>query len=136
MQDAPGPRLKVERCLQRSGCVRRSAIDHKDSLRTIQALILTLVAAGALAASGGAAPAADLSGHVPEAVANLQAVGRLEGWQAIEAGLGLAPRDETGLDKFLQELYDPTSPNYRHYLTPDQFTGRFGPTEPDYQGAD
>ena len=33
----------------------------------------------------------------------------------------------------LREIYDPASPHYRQYLTPEQFTERFGPTEQDYQ---
>ena len=33
----------------------------------------------------------------------------------------------------IEEIYDPASPNYRHYLTPEQFTEQFGPTEEDYQ---
>ena len=32
----------------------------------------------------------------------------------------------------MQRLYDPASPDYHHYLTPDQFTERFGPTPEDY----
>ena len=35
----------------------------------------------------------------------------------------------------LPALYDPASPDYRHYLTPQQFTDRFGPTEQDYQAV-
>ena len=33
----------------------------------------------------------------------------------------------------LQQLSDPTSPNYQQYLTPEQFTVQFGPTEEDYK---
>jgi subtilase family serine protease len=36
------------------------------------------------------------------------------------------------LDSFLRELYDPSSPFYRHFLTVEQFTERFGPTQQDY----
>ena len=74
-------------------------------------------------------------GLVPEAVAKLQPVGRLEDSQRLKLAIGLAPRDEQGLDAFIQDLYDPASPNYRHYLTPDQFAGRFGPTEQDYKAV-
>jgi subtilase family serine protease len=90
--------------------------------------------ASLLATSGRAASDRQtLRGHVPEVVAKLQPVGRLEGSQRLKLAIGLAPRDEQGLDTFFQELYDPTSPNYRHYLTPAQFTKRFGPTEQDYK---
>ena len=78
-------------------------------------------------------PRTVLTGHVPKAVAQLQPAGRLEDSQRLRLAIGLAPRDEPGLDGFLQQLYDPASPNYRHYLTPGQFTERFGPTEHDYQ---
>ena len=36
------------------------------------------------------------------------------------------------MDKFLQEVADPASPSYRHFLTVPQFTARFGPSEEDY----
>lgn len=36
------------------------------------------------------------------------------------------------LSSLLQRLYDPSSPDYRHFLTVAQFTERFGPTEESY----
>ena len=44
-------------------------------------------------------------------------------------------RDQAGLDSFLQELYDPSSPSYRHFLTVEQFTERFGPSQEDYDAV-
>jgi kumamolisin len=44
-------------------------------------------------------------------------------------------RDQTGLDSFLKQLYDPASPNYRHFLTVPAFTARFGPTQKDYDAV-
>ena len=44
-------------------------------------------------------------------------------------------RDQAGLDSFLKEVYDPTSPIYRHFLTVPEFTERFGPTQEDYDAA-
>ena len=35
----------------------------------------------------------------------------------------------------MQQLYDPASPQFHQYLTPEQFTERFGPTEQDYQAV-
>ena len=76
-----------------------------------------------------------LPGHVPEAIArfHLSAIGRLAATNELRLAIGLASRDEQGLDKFIQELYSPTSTNYHHYLNPAQFTERFGPAEKDYQ---
>jgi hypothetical protein len=36
---------------------------------------------------------------------------------------------------FRSELYDPASPNFHRYLTTEEFTARFGPTETDYQAV-
>ena len=36
---------------------------------------------------------------------------------------------------YAEWLYDPTSPDFRQFLTVDQFTERFGPTAHDYQAA-
>ena len=74
-----------------------------------------------------------LHGHVPGVVAHLQSIGELPASQRLNLAIGLPLRNQTELDVFLQQLYDPASPNYHRYLTPEQFTEKFGPTEEDYQ---
>ncbi|MGD0016197.1 MAG: S53 family peptidase [Verrucomicrobiia bacterium] len=74
-----------------------------------------------------------LHGHVPAVVAQLQPVGRLPNTQRLNLAIGLPLRNKEELSALLQQLYDPASPDYRRYLTPAQFTERFGPTEQDYQ---
>ena len=49
--------------------------------------------------------------------------------------IALPLRDPAGLTDLLRQIYDPASPNYRHYLTPEQFAERFGPVESDYQAV-
>jgi subtilase family serine protease len=44
-------------------------------------------------------------------------------------------RDERGLLDFAQAVNDPSSPLYRHYLTPAQIGDRFGASPSDYNGA-
>ena len=44
-------------------------------------------------------------------------------------------RDQAGFEELLGQIYDPASPRYHHYLTPDQITDRFGPTEGDYNAV-
>ncbi len=56
-------------------------------------------------------------------------------WSRLDLTIGLPLRDREGLTNLLQQLYDPASPNFRHYLTPEQFAQRFGPTEEDYQSV-
>ncbi|HEX4321137.1 MAG TPA: protease pro-enzyme activation domain-containing protein [Acidobacteriaceae bacterium] len=75
-----------------------------------------------------------LTHHVRDAVRSgrAQALGRLAGSQPMQLNLVLPLRDPAGLDQFLSALYDPSSPTYRHYLTPTEFTARFGPTQAQY----
>jgi hypothetical protein len=76
-----------------------------------------------------------LPGHVPAAVARLQPVENLAGSQRLNLAIGLPLRNGEALTNLLQQIYDPASTNYHRYLTPGQFTKRFGPTEQDYQAV-
>ncbi len=75
--------------------------------------------------------------HTRLEVTNGQAkfVNRLPGTQILRLDIVLPLRDQAGLDSFLKEVYDPTSPIYRHFLTVPEFTERFGPTQEDYDAA-
>ena len=44
-------------------------------------------------------------------------------------------RNQDQLDQLLQNLYDPSSPSYRQFLTVEQFTEQFGPTQQDYDAV-
>jgi subtilase family serine protease len=73
--------------------------------------------------------------HVPEAVSTGVAplVGRVPATQRLSLAISLPLRSEGELDQLLQEVYDPQSPSYRHYLTTEEFTSRFGPSSSDYE---
>jgi len=73
-----------------------------------------------------------LPGHVPHLIRHLVANGELPADNQLRLAIGLPLRDPSGLDKFLAEVADPCSPNFRHYLSPEEFTARFGPSEADY----
>jgi subtilase family serine protease len=47
----------------------------------------------------------------------------------------LALRHQPELLDFLADIYDPSSPNYRRYVTPEQFTERFGPSQEDFDAV-
>ncbi|MDD5141783.1 MAG: protease pro-enzyme activation domain-containing protein [Verrucomicrobiales bacterium] len=70
---------------------------------------------------------------MPPVVQGLRSVGFLPATDHLRLAIGLPLRDTAVLDDFLRQVYDPASPNYRQYLTPEQFTEQFGPTEQDYQ---
>src|SRR4030095_156312 len=46
--------------------------------------------------------------------------------------MALTLRNEAKLDDVLKKLYDPKSGLYHQFLSVEEFTARFGPTEQDY----
>lgn len=74
-----------------------------------------------------------LHGHLPPATSSLQPIGRLAATNHLRLAIGLPLRDQTTLSNLLHDLYDPNSPQFHHYLTPEEFAQRFGPSEADYQ---
>ncbi len=78
-----------------------------------------------------------LTRHVRQQVISGQAafLNRLPETQTLRIDIVLPLRDPAGLEKFLQEVYDPSSPSYRHFLTVPEFTARFGPTQEDYDAV-
>jgi hypothetical protein len=76
-----------------------------------------------------------LSHHVPVAVSNGQAAlaGSLPADQELHVTISLPLRDQTGLTSLLSQIYDPSSSKYRQFLSVEQFTEQFGPTEEDFQ---
>jgi kumamolisin len=75
--------------------------------------------------------------HVRDVVRSgqAQATGRLPSNQVLQLDLVLQLSDPAGLDTFLKDLYDPTSASYRHFVTPQEFTARFGPSQSDYDAV-
>src|SRR5580704_14313839 len=55
--------------------------------------------------------------------------------QTMNLDVVLPLADTAGLSSFLQELYDPASAIYRHFLTVPEFTARFGPSQSDYDAV-
>jgi len=78
-----------------------------------------------------------LTRHVREVTVNGQApsVGRQPATQVMRLVLVLPLRHQPELENFLLELYDPSSPSYRHFLTVQEFTARFGPSQEDYDAV-
>ncbi len=94
------------------------------------AMLLFVMAAQLLAQSV-------LTRHVREVTRNGEAksIGQLPPDQIMQLDIVLPLRDQAGLNLFLNELYDPASSSYRHFLTVAEFTERFGPSQEDYDAV-
>src|SRR5215469_1501609 len=101
-----------------------------ETAKTLIMKQLTVLAFWALFLLAGIGPAfggglKQLHGHEPEAVKHLQPVGNLPATNELHLAIGVQLREATGLDRFLADVYNPASPDYRHFLTPEEFTSRF-----------
>src|ERR1039457_1832991 len=78
-----------------------------------------------------------LHSHVRSVVSQGKAtvVGLLPPDQLLNLSIVLPLRNQADLTALLGRLYDPSSPDYRHFLSVEQFTEQFGPTADDYQAV-
>jgi uncharacterized membrane protein len=75
--------------------------------------------------------------HVRQAVISGEAwfLDRLPAAHTLRLDVVLQQRDRAKLESFLREVYDPSSPFYRHFLAAPEFTARFGPSQEDYDAV-
>jgi subtilase family serine protease len=98
---------------------------------------IVFAAAAALLATTALSAQTLLTHQMRDAVRNnqAQAVGRLPANQLMSLDIVLPLRNQAGLERLLDEIYDPSSASYRHYLTVPEFTAQFGPTQADYDAV-
>ena len=113
--------------------------DKKDiMLRKLSRCLLTI---GALVPAVNSLAQAQLlpplTHHVRDVVRTGEAkpTGKLAPDRVMTLDVVLPLSDQAGLNSFLKELYAPTSPSYRQFLTVREFTERFGPSQADYDAV-
>jgi kumamolisin len=94
---------------------------------------LTLVACASVVSLSVQAQST-LTRHVRDVVASGEAksVGSLPSSQMMSLNLVLPLGDPAGLETFLGEVYDPGSSSFHKFVTPTEFTARFGPSQAQY----
>lgn len=70
-----------------------------------------------------------------QSAARPRIMGRVAAEDIVPAMLTLPLRDAAGLDALLTHQYTPGDPAFHHFLTPAEFTAKFGPTQADYDAA-
>jgi kumamolisin len=109
--------------------MKKNASPCSASLALLCAMMLLL-----FTLPGQAQPQQPLTRHVRDAVANGQAqfVGQLPSSQTLRFDISLPLRDRAGLQNFVQQVQDPANPSYHQFLTPQEVTARFGPSQEDW----
>ena len=77
--------------------------------------------------SAGAATSTKIQGRAPAAVPANEA-GSTPAGELIEFDVGIELKDLPGAEALAREVTDPTSRNYRRYLTPQRWESRYSPT--------
>src|SRR6476661_3240509 len=104
--------------------------------------LLALAAVGCAALLGAGSPAAHASGASTtlsnDVVHNLSLAtptGSVPATQTVTVGVFLSNPNQAAEDAYVEQLYDPSSPNYGNYLDPDTFNSQFGVPAAKFQAA-
>jgi kumamolisin len=87
---------------------------------------LPVLALAAAPATAQAATRTALRGETVAAVAQATRVGDLAATGKLSLEVSLTPQNEAGLQTFVNQVSNPASPLFKHYLTVAQFADRFG----------
>src|SRR5580693_3855227 len=70
-----------------------------------------------------------LVGHLSSAIMNAPVVDRVLPSTPMHLAIALPVRNSDLAQKRVRAVSDPTSPTYRHYITPEQYAATYGATE-------
>src|SRR4029077_4510597 len=98
------------------------------AVRAIWLGLFVVALIGCVASQGFAATGRFIAHNTPNYVATAANLGAEDPAKVIEVSFWLNPRNQAGLDALARQLYDPTSPQFRHFLTRNQIATRFAPT--------
>jgi Pro-kumamolisin, activation domain len=106
---------------------------HSGSTPRWLVLVAAFAAMSSLPASFAQAPQRLLTRHTRDVVMNGRAsrVGQLPADRVLKLAIMLPLRNQAVLDTLLSNLHNPQSSSYLRYLSVQQFTDQFGPTQAD-----
>src|SRR5437764_13792360 len=104
----------------------------RKGLITLTPLYISLLLSAVQSADAQAARKT-LHGQRPPIVGSLVPKSRMPGTERVYLAIGLPLRDQAAASDFLAQLYNPASPNFHKFITPQEFAERFAATENDYQ---
>src|SRR5271156_5974914 len=91
-----------------------------------------LLAAMLTMARPAAAQAGSLRGTVAPQAGRLRPVGHADPARVLTMAIEFIPRNRADLDALIAAQQEPRSPRYHRWLTHDEYTRRFGPSEQDF----
>jgi hypothetical protein len=74
-----------------------------------------------------------LSGHRSQKMAEAPYFGEIEKTKIFNLAISFPARNKEKINSLISDIYNPKSSSYKQYLSVEQFTSMFGPTEQNYQ---
>lgn len=78
--------------------------------------------------SASIADAATITNNTPKFAASAKKVGAVDPSSTIDVSVWLKPHNKADLDAVAKDLYNPSSANYRHWVTKAEFAAKYAPT--------
>lgn len=101
-------------------------------MKVVNAFCASIVCLGTFAGtslvSAAATTGVTIANNHPKFASSVKMIGAVEPSSTVEVTLWLNPHNKAGLDSVAKDLYNPTSPNYRHWLTKANFVKQYAPT--------
>jgi len=76
-----------------------------------------------------------IQGTLPHILPHSKSIRRLKQDASLKLVIALKFREGTDPESYVRSIYDPSSTNYQHYLTPQTFADLFAPSSTDYQSV-
>ncbi len=108
--------------------MKRNVVRNGLFIFTSLLLICASLLAIAIGARADQNPPNVLHGQIAPLVAQSRMLQVASPGQQLNLSIGLSPRNAANLNTLLNALYDPQSPQYHQFLTPDQFESLYAPT--------
>src|SRR6266852_1821102 len=113
--------------------MQRTSVRKSMIILAVLALTCLSILSIALVAQARQEQRSAVDGQNVPLVSQAHLLGAANGQQELNLSIGLRPRNSQELDDLLNNLYDPRSSLYHHYLTPQEFAAEFGPTPEEQQ---
>ncbi|WP_163567786.1 protease pro-enzyme activation domain-containing protein [Fodinicola feengrottensis] len=102
---------------------------HLIATAAVGAAVALCVPFGATAASAAPSGRAAISDSQPDWVQHSAPTGTVDQNQQLSVKLYLAGQNQAGLAAAARAVSDPASPQYRHYLSPEQYRAQYAPSD-------
>ena len=106
---------------------------HVKSLAFIATIALYIGTANFTALASGSTDLVRIPGGISGMTAGATVEGTVPASATVDVAITLPLRNQPELNALLDDLYNPLSPRYHHFLTPEQFTAEYSPTLSDYE---